>query len=395
MEYRECCGEKLSALGFGTMRLPLLPGGDSSKIDARQVDMMVDYAIENGVNYFDTAFPYHGGMSEKVIAASLKRYPRDSYFLATKYPGHQISESYDPEKIFETQLKKCDADYFDFYLLHNVYENSIGVYTSPKWGIIDYFKEQKKAGRIRHLGFSSHGGTELLRTFLDMYGDIIEFCQLQLNYLDWTLQDAETKYRIVTDKGIPIFVMEPLRGGRLAALDEKSETVLKTLRPDTSIAAWAFLWLLKLPNVRMILSGMSELAQMIDNVNTFTREKPLSDREKAEVDKIASGMHAGIPCTSCRYCCDGCPKKLDIPMLISICNEIRFAPVMNTAMRLDALDSDKLPSACLQCGKCAKVCPQGIDIPSLMRELDAAVAKIPKWADICRQREEEAKRNSF
>ena len=122
MEYRECCGEKLSALGFGTMRLPLLPGGDSSKIDARQVDMMVDYAIENGVNYFDTAFPYHGGMSEKVIAASLKRYPRDSYFLATKYPGHQISESYDPEKIFETQLKKCDADYFDFYLLHNLGE---------------------------------------------------------------------------------------------------------------------------------------------------------------------------------------------------------------------------------------------------------------------------------
>lgn len=395
MEYRDCCGHKLSALGFGTMRLPLLPGGDSSQIDRAQVDKMVDYAMINGVNYFDTAFPYHAGMSEKVIGESLSRYKRDSYYLATKYPGHQISEKYEPAKIFEAQLKKCGVDYFDFYLLHNVYENSIGVYTSPRWGIIDYFTKQKKAGRIKHLGFSSHGGTELLRTFLDRYGDEMEFCQLQLNYLDWKLQDARTKYQIVTERNIPIFVMEPVRGGRLARLDGGAEQTLKGFRPNTSIAAWAFLWLLKLPNVKMILSGMSDMAQMKDNVNTFTSEKPLNAEEKAALDKIAADMHADIPCTSCRYCCDGCPKKLDIPLLISLCNEIRFAPVMNTAMRLDALERDKLPSACIQCGKCAKVCPQGINIPEIMQELDESVAKIPKWADICRQREEEAKRNSL
>ncbi len=394
MEYRECCGHKLSALGFGTMRLPLISGGDSSQIDRKQVDLMVDYAIKNGVNYFDTAFPYHAGMSERVIGESLKRYPRDSYYLATKYPGHQISEKYEPERIFEAQLKKCGVEYFDFYLLHNVYENSICVYTSPEWGIIDYFIEQKKAGRIKHLGFSSHGGPELLRTFLGLYGDVMEFCQLQLNYLDWTLQDARTKYQIVTEHNIPVFVMEPLRGGRLAVLDEGAEKTLKGFRPDTGVAAWAFLWLLKLPNVKMILSGMSDIAQMMDNVNTFTNEKPLSDEEKAALDKIAAAMHTGIPCTACRYCCDGCPMKLDIPLLISLCNEIRFAPAMNTAMRLDAMEPDKLPSACIQCGRCVKVCPQGIKIPEIMRELDASVAKIPKWADICKQREEEAKRNS-
>ena len=199
----------LSRLGFGTMRLPVI-GGNAAEIDEKQVDEMVDYAISHGINYFDTAYPYHGGMSEKVIGRSLSRYPRENYYLATKYPGHQLSSSYDPAAIFEEQLKKCGVDYFDFYLLHNVYENSIQVYTDERWGIVDYFVEQKRKGRIKHLGFSCHGRTDTLREFLDYCGDKMEFCQIQLNYLDWTLQDAKEKYELLTERGLGVWVMEPV-----------------------------------------------------------------------------------------------------------------------------------------------------------------------------------------
>ena len=217
MQYSEACGEKLSRLGFGCMRLPLT---EEKAIDEAELQRMVDYAIAHGVNYFDTAYPYHGGMSEICIGKALARHPRGEWFLADKYPGHQIASSYHPEEIFEEQLKKCGVEYFDFYLLHNVYENSIGVYTDPRWGILDYFKEQKRLGRIRHLGFSSHARPDTLKRFLDDAGDSMEFCQIQLNYLDWSLQDAKTKYELLTERGIPVWVMEPLRGGRLAALPE-------------------------------------------------------------------------------------------------------------------------------------------------------------------------------
>lgn len=185
-------GKQLSRLGFGTMRLPVKANGS---IDEAQVTEMVAYAIGHGVNYFDTAYPYHGGQSERVIGRVLKSYPRESFYLATKYPGHQIlSGGYHPAEIFEEQLQKCGVDYFDFYLLHNVYEKSMETYLDPRWGIIDYFKEQKRLGRIRHLGFSSHAGVRSLKEFLDTCGDDMEFCQIQLNYLDWTLQDAKGKY---------------------------------------------------------------------------------------------------------------------------------------------------------------------------------------------------------
>ena len=201
MIYSEFCGKKLSLLGFGAMRLPQKDGG----IDCELTEEMVKYAIDNGVNYFDTAWPYHGGESERVLGKILSGYDRDKFYLATKYPGHQLSSSYDPAAIFEKQLEKCGVEYFDFYLLHNVYEKSLDVYFDPKWGIIDYFREQKRLGRIKHLGFSSHGQPENLREFLDICGDM-EFCQIQLNYLDWTLQDAKAKYELLTERGIPVCV---------------------------------------------------------------------------------------------------------------------------------------------------------------------------------------------
>lgn len=353
---------------------------------------MTAYAISHGVNYFDTAYPYHGGESERVMGKVLRDYPRESYYLATKYPGHQISSSYDPAAIFEEQLEKCGVEYFDFYLLHNVYENSIHTYLDPRWGIVDYFREQKRLGRIRHLGFSCHAQTEGLKAFLDVCGEDMEFCQIQLNYLDWTLQDAKAKYDLLRERGIPVWVMEPVRGGRLAALDDAAEESLKILRPDESIAAWAFRFLQGLPNVKMILSGMTNMAQMEDNVHTFSEPKPLSEKECTALLDIAESMKNSIPCTACRYCCDGCPMGLDIPALLTAYNEVRFSPAINVAMRIEALPEEKRPSACIGCGKCAEICPQTIDIPQAMKDFAEALSKLPSWAEICRQRDEAAKK---
>lgn len=389
MIYSDFQGEQLSLLGFGTMRLPLLA---DKTIDEAQVEAMTKLAIEAGINYFDTAYPYHGGQSERVIGRALNAYPRNTYKLATKYPGHQISASYDPAAIFEEQLEKCGVEYFDYYLLHNVYENSIQTYTDPKWGIIDYFKQQKELGRIKHLGFSCHGRAETLCAFLDQCGDDMEFCQIQLNYLDWTLQDAKAKYDLLTKRGIPVWVMEPVRGGRLTKLGDADEASLKAQRPDESIAAWGFRFLQGLPNVKMVLSGMSDLSQMEDNLKTFAERKPLSVSETNALMTIAEGMKSAIPCTACCYCCVGCPKGLDIPMLLSTLGELRFSPAINVAMRLEALPADKQSSACIGCGKCARICPQRIDIPQMMEEMTATLKTIPIWAEICRQRDEAARK---
>lgn len=391
MIYNDFQNKQLSLLGFGTMRLPLLEDGS---IDEAQVKEMTKYALEHGVNYFDTAYPYHNGESERVIGRILREYPRDSYYLATKYPGHQIlSGGYNPAEIFEEQLLKCGVDYFDFYLLHNVYEKSMETYLDKRWGIVDYFKEQKRLGRIRHLGFSCHAQTDGLKEFLDACGEDMEFCQIQLNYLDWTLQDAKGKYQLLTDRNIPVWVMEPVRGGKLANLNQVYEARLKELRPDESIASWGFRFLQELPNVKMILSGMSNMEQMIDNIETFSEYKHQTAEENQLLLDIAESMKDSVPCTGCRYCCDGCPMKLDIPKLLSTYNEIRFAPTLNAAMQIEFLEEDKKPSSCIGCGKCIQICPQNIDIPAAMRNLDNRLKELPTWKEICRQREEAAKKN--
>ena len=389
MIYNDACGEKLSRLGFGCMRLPQTA---EKAIDERELQKMVDYAIDHGVNYFDTAWPYHGGRSEIAVGKALASHSREEWFLADKYPGHQIASSYNPAEIFEEQLKKCGVDYFDFYLLHNVYENSYEVYTDPRWGILDYFKEQKRLGRIHHLGFSCHARPDTLERFLDFAGNSMEFCQIQLNYLDWTLQDAKAKYDLLTARNIPVWVMEPLRGGRLAALSAEDEKRLKALRPEESIASWSFRWLQNLPNVKVILSGMSDYAQMTDNVHTFTEEKPQTAEEAALLTEIAEGLKNALPCTRCRYCCEGCPMQLDIPMLIHAYNDLKFANSMTVPMQIDALPEDKRPSACIGCGACAAICPQKIDIPAAMTGLTEKLAGMPSWAELCRQREEAARK---
>ena len=389
MMYNDACGERISRLGFGCMRLPLTP---EKAIDEPALQRMVDDAMAHGVNYFDTAWPYHGGQSELAIGKALARYPRASWFLADKYPGHQIASSYNPAEIFEQQLKKCGVEYFDFYLLHNVYENSIGVYTDPKWNILNYFREQKRLGRIRHLGFSSHARPDTLERFLDWTGDSMEFCQIQLNYLDWTLQDAKAKYDLLTARGIPVWVMEPLRGGKLAALAEQDAQRLRAVRPDETPAAWGFRWLQNLPNVKVVLSGMSDEAQMADNIRTFTSGTPQTAEEAALLADIAEGLKNALPCTRCRYCCDGCPMQLDIPMLIHAYNDLKFGSSMTVPMQMDALPEEKRPSACIGCGACAAVCPQKIDIPAALKEMADRIASMPSWAEMCREREEAARK---
>lgn len=380
----------LSRLGFGTMRLPVK---EDLSIDQNKVEEMVDYAISHGVNYFDTAYPYHGGTSEISIGRALAGYPRESWFLADKFPGHQIAESYDPAAVFEDQLKKCGVKYFDFYLLHNVYENSIATYQDSRWGILSYFKEQVKNGRVRHLGFSSHARPDTLEKILDYIGEDMEFCQIQLNYLDWTLQDAKAKYDLLTKRGIPIWVMEPVRGGRLADLSDEAAAKLKALRPGDSTAAWAFRWLQNLPDVKMVLSGMSNMEQMKDNVKTFSTGTPQTEGEAAVLMELADSLKNALPCTKCRYCCDGCPRGLDIPMLIHAYNDVKFSGGgMTVSMQFDALPEDKRPAACVKCGACAAVCPQNIDIPTALAELSDTLAKAPSWAQLCRERDEAARK---
>lgn len=390
MQYNDFKGLRLSRLGFGAMRLPVK---EDKSIDQAALEEMVAYAMEHGVNYFDTAWPYHGGNSEVALGKALSKYPRESWYLASKYPGHQIADSYDPAAIFEEQLKKCGVEYFDFYLLHNVYENSIATYQDPRWDIIDYFKEQVKKGRIKHLGFSSHARPDTLEKFLDYAGEDMEFCQIQLNYLDWTLQDAKAKYELLTERNIPVWVMEPVRGGRLAELSEEDTAKLRALRPEDSTAAWAFRWLQNLPNVTMVLSGMSNLDQMKDNVKTFSEGAPQTQQEAALLMELAYSMKNALPCTRCRYCCDGCPQGLDIPMLIHAYNDVKFSGGgMTVAMQFDALPEDKRPSACIKCGACAAICPQNIDIPGALSELADILSQTPSWAELCRQREEAARK---
>ena len=380
----------LSALGFGAMRLPLLPDGG---IDQAELDRMVDAAMAAGVNYYDTAYPYHGGMSEVCLGKSLARYPRESWYLADKFPGHQNVKGVKPvmpEEIFEEQLQRCGVDYFDFYLLHNVNENSMRYYGNPENHFIEYFLEQKAKGRIRQLGFSCHAAPAGLEQFLALYGKDVEFCQIQLNYVDWTLQNAMKKCEILKAAGLPVWVMEPVRGGKLAAFDEETEARLRALRPEESIPAWAFRWLRTLPKPTMILSGMSSLEQMEDNLKTFSEHKPLNEAELALLSEIADRLSRQIPCTGCRYCCAGCPKELDIPMLMSMANDMAVAQSFNLVARYAALGPEKQAGACIGCGQCSRACPQKIDVPEQMRRLDALMASQKSWEEICRERAEAA-----
>ena len=362
---------RLSALGFGAMRLPVIEG-DDSRIDEAAALRMVDTAMANGINYYDTAWGYHGGNSELVLGKALARYPRESFCLATKFPGYDPANWSKVEEIFETQLKKLNVDYFDFYLFHNVCEMNIDAYLDDeKYHIHSYLMDQKRNGRIKHLGFSCHGSIPVLKRFLDAYGKDLEFCQLQLNYLDWTFQHGREKVELLGAMGIPVWVMEPLRGGKLARLAPQYEAELKTLRPDEEIAAWAFRFLQSIPGVTMILSGMSNQEQLEKNLATFAEDRKLNEAEMQTLLGIAEKMLSvgTVPCTACHYCASHCPMSLDIPHLLSLYNEHAYTGGGFIApMALSALPPEKQPSACLKCRSCEQVCPQQIKISEVLAD---------------------------
>lgn len=369
MIYKNFQDLKLSALGMGAMRLPVKNGNDAD-VDFVAVEEMVSYAMEKGINYYDTAWGYHNGNSEIAMGKALSKYPRDSFYLATKFPGYDLSNMPKVKEIFEKQLEKCGVEYFDFYLFHNVCEMNIDAYLDEKYGIYEYLIEQKKNGRIKHLGFSAHGNYEVMKRFLDAYGKDMEFCQIQLNYLDWSFQDAKGKVELLNSYHIPVWVMEPLRGGRLAKLPEKDVNILKDLRHDEDVPAWAFRFLQTIPEVTVVLSGMSNMDQLKENIQTFETDKPLSKEEMDQLLSIANGMLNGtLPCTACRYCTSHCPQGLDIPMLLNLYNEHSFTGGGFLApMALMAVPEEKQPSACVGCRSCEKVCPQQIKISEAMAD---------------------------
>lgn len=369
MIYKEFQNLNLSALGMGAMRLPT--GENYADIDEKATQEMVDYAMEHGINYYDTAWGYHDGQSEIVMGKALKKHPRDSFYLATKFPGYDLSNMDKVEEIFEKQLEKCGVDYFDFYLFHNVCEMNIDAYLDPKYGIYDYLIEQKKNRRIRHLGFSAHGSYNVMKRFLEAYGDAMEFCQIQLNWLDWEFQGAKNKVKLLEEYHIPVWVMEPLRGGKLASLPKDTADKLTELRPDEGIPAWAFRFLQGIDSVKVTLSGMSNFEQLKENIATFEADKKLSDNELDTLLGIADEMvkKSIVPCTACRYCTAHCPQELDIPSLLELYNEHSFTEGGFIApMALMAYDENKKPSACIGCRSCEAVCPQQIKISEIMAD---------------------------
>lgn len=380
MIFKDFQGHSLSRLGMGCMRLPASAPGFGAPVDRAKAREILEHVYENGVNYFDTAYMYHGGESEKVLGEVLPRFRRDTYFLADKMPGHMLAQvRKSPEAAFEEQLERCRADRFDFYLLHNLNAESEAVYNDEDLGIVRYLLEQKRRGRIRYLGFSNHATTEVLARFLDRW-DCFDFVQLHLNYLDWTLQDAKGKYETVTAHGLPVWVMEPVRGGRLASLNPAADAVLKAAAPERSIASWAFRWQQTLPGVQMVLSGMTTLEQAKDNLRTFERADPLSDAEQAVLAQAVSLLKEDgmVPCTTCHYC-DGCPQGIDIPAQLALFNESRLGLSFPLMFGLHTTPEGHRPKDCIACGECVPKCPQGIDIPGTFAAFAKEIETYPKF----------------
>ena len=370
---------QLPALSIGTMRLPVTDGGEAC-IDVDAAREMIAFAMENGANYFDTAWGYHNGESERVVGELLAAYPRESFLLASKFPGYDLGNMPRVREIFEEQLRKCRVDYFDFYLVHNLCELNIEQYLDRRFGVMDHLLEQKRSGRIRHLGFSTHGSLETTQRFLDACGEHMEFCQVQLNWLDWEFQDARGKVELLKAHDIPVFVMEPMRGGSLLAIDARHEARLAGLHPDWSLAQWAVRFLQGVPGVATVLTGASSLEQLRENIALFAEERPLEQTELDVLLAIAREMTAKstVPCTACRYCTDHCPQGLNIPWLLELYNEHAYSEGGFIApMALDALPAEKRPGTCLACGACEAVCPQQIEVAATLTAFDALLASAP------------------
>ena len=370
MIYRDYKGDRLSMMGFGAMRLPVIDGNDG-KVDVPKAEALVDEAYRSGINYFDTAWGYHMGTSETVMGEALSRYPRDSYRLSTKFPGYDLSNFGKHEEIFAKQLEKCKVDYFDFYFLHNVCELNIDRYMDEeKYHTVSFFRRMKAEGKIKHLGFSCHGSLEVMKRFLEKYGEFMEFGMIQMNYLDYNFQGAKGKLDLLNSYRIPVWVMEPLRGGMLAKMAPADLERMRKTRPGIEPVELAFRFLQSLPGVTVILSDMTEMEQMREKLRIFEKDEPLSKEETDALLDIAKGLINGkvAPCTACKYCLSHCPKELNIPVLLEKYNEDALTGGGFIApFAIKALPPEKRPSACIGCKSCEKVCPQQIRISEILK----------------------------
>ena len=359
---------EVSLLGLGTMRLPCktaLKRENNPMIDYKKGQELVDLAYENGVNYFDTAYMYHVGKSEKFIGTALKKYPRDTYFLADKMPIWMCTKKSDVEKIFKKQLEKTSHDYFDFYLLHSLGKDNFE--KCEKYGVYDFLLKMREEGKVKNIGFSFHGNLDDLHNIVAAHH--WDFAQIQMNYLDWKNQDAEAQYNILTEAGIPVIVMEPVRGGQLADVSEEINDMFQKARPGKSAASWAMGFVASHSNVLTVLSGMNSVEQLNDNLATFTNFVPFSEREL----KICSNAEAMInkndviPCTGCDYCGD-CPKGVKISSIFAVYNKIKTGEYTIPQGKEEYAKIDGNCDDCIACGKCANHCPQGIEIPTLLKD---------------------------
>ncbi|MCQ2506938.1 MAG: aldo/keto reductase [Lachnospiraceae bacterium] len=354
---RELAGQEVTLLGFGCMRLPKAADG---KIDRVLAAKMLDYAFESGVNYYDTAYMYHDGESELFLGEYLKKHDRASFNLATKLPCWDIKTIDDAKRLFEDQRRKLQVEYFDYYLLHCM--NTQLFDKVLKLGIIDLMEEYKKQGMIRHFGFSFHDGYESFERIIKAHN--WDFCQIQYNYMDQEEQAGNKGYELAKSLGIPVIVMEPVKGGSLAKLPEDIEEMFKEIDPEKSIAAHALTWVATHDNIKLVLSGMTTMEQVVDNINTFTEFKPYTDAEMEKVQDIAEKIRAKVanPCTGCRYCVP-CPQEVAIPYIFKVWNQYRMYQNAGGA-RWDwsQLAEAKKPSNCIECGRCESLCPQKISI---------------------------------
>lgn len=362
----------VSLLGMGCMRLPVTGEGKDRRIDSEKAAEIIDYAYNNGINYFDSAHPYHDGQSEAFTAGVLSKYPRDSYYFATKMPLFTLAEIKDlsiddAKRIFNEQLERTKLDYFDFYLMHNIYDDSFEMVKKLK--LYEYFLQLKSEGLVKHIGFSFHDTPEVLKQVVDTY--TFDFAQIQLNYIDWTMQRAKEQYEILRSHNLPVVVMEPVRGGRLAALDEKAASLIKGAAPEKSIASWAVRFVASLPGIMTVLSGMTTMEQIVDNISTVANFIPLSDSERNVLDKAIEIFNKNgiVPCTGCEYCMP-CPTGVNIPRNFAVFNDYAISnKANNLKKRFAQIDESNSASACIACGQCIVKCPQSIEIPDRLREI--------------------------
>jgi predicted aldo/keto reductase-like oxidoreductase len=365
-------GRPISLLGFGLMRLPISPR-HPNRIDQRLAESMIDQALAGGINYFDTAYIYHDGQSEPFAGKALSRHPRASYNIATKMPTWQLRSLDEAERIFDDQLAALKVDCIDFYLVHNLNSESRSIYQSL--GLYEVLRRKKEQGLIRRLGFSMHDGPPFLERILAEAE--WDFAQIQLNYVDWDSLKSGELYGILQKKGLPVVIMEPLRGGQLAEPPQGVQDLLKDRRPRASAAAWGLRYAASLPGVMTVLSGMSHPSQMAENLQTFRKFKPLDDDEEDMMRRAANEFRLAnyIPCTGCRYCMD-CPSGVEIPLNFAVYNLYRTLAAENALMasmvfsnNYRAVTVSARADQCVSCGECAPHCPQRLSIPNLMREI--------------------------